>query len=724
MLCGGMESVIVMEKRHCALVYAVCGSVTDVDSAFDKLLMLIFSEKRERYFFGVLLDLAPAVVFRACGDGNIEERIKRRFEGLCDRVGRNGIFAFLRGRRYGIDRVYSCEGELRGALTELYSVLCGRDDDAFILKLGGFCERAENDINAVNRKWVESNEKDDRAVITDKVFVLRSDGRFENFFTETAFRFEKECSEIIFLPSSEKKHLFGEGYSSSRGRSKGRGDKSTSEGWLYFFQNAGANTEYIRTDELENIIFRGIAASKPKKSNKRAKFKKSIFASRRFNGLPEQNELDACIACVLNSLGIGGSGAEAREKIMRLSVRGEECSGAVIGELLLVFTAAFEFGRIDAFELCRLYDGVCDELEYLLTVGNCFSAYGFMRLALLLCASESERLGTMESCMYIACTRFKRAAELLRYKYERGDRNDKTLGACELAVFRCADILENNIGITVSFDFLDLFLLACASNETDEKRRKLLEVFNELNIDLSGIEINDTLFENSLAVCIASELRNNTFSRLFAASDELRVFSHTLDLLVDRQAFELRSLPSGSNFVRLYTRFDRQYAAIRSLGIVKQGFIYSGKSADLLPFTAFLQRFLSKKVHVLNGGDLVNDAVNRVRTVCIITKKLSFPLVRELMSAAEVLYALLYKNVFSTPFGTEADNKDDIAPFLTVITDDRCATLGLNSVKGAEIIFSPSTEKLDNLIKNSSFCRVVSENTSLFELIYQNADRS
>ena len=70
-------------RRFRAAVYAVCGGIADVDRAFDRLILLMLSEKREAYFWGVMLDHSPSPLFRAFGDREIETRLKERFERIC-----------------------------------------------------------------------------------------------------------------------------------------------------------------------------------------------------------------------------------------------------------------------------------------------------------------------------------------------------------------------------------------------------------------------------------------------------------------------------------------------------------------------------------------------------------------------------------------------------------------------------------------------------------------
>ena len=121
-------------RRYRAAVYGVCGSASEVDSAFDRLIETMLSDRREDYFWGVMLDHAPSPLFRTFGDGEIEARVRKRFDELCRRYPSCGFFCLLRGRRYfgkGGNRYFRCEGGLYGAIRMLAS---GREE-GFSLRL-------------------------------------------------------------------------------------------------------------------------------------------------------------------------------------------------------------------------------------------------------------------------------------------------------------------------------------------------------------------------------------------------------------------------------------------------------------------------------------------------------------------------------------------------------------------------------------------------------------
>ena len=83
-----MDTVGVMSERgryrkYRVAVYAVCGSAYEVEIAFDRLIETMLSDRREDYFWGVMLDHAPSPLFRTFGDGEIEGRVRKRFDELC-----------------------------------------------------------------------------------------------------------------------------------------------------------------------------------------------------------------------------------------------------------------------------------------------------------------------------------------------------------------------------------------------------------------------------------------------------------------------------------------------------------------------------------------------------------------------------------------------------------------------------------------------------------------
>ena len=363
-------------RKNRAVAYALCGSEREVDALFDSLTEMMLSERREDYFWGVLIDHTPSSLFRTFGDYEIEERVRCRFERICAEYGECGFFAILRGRRYCGNGEFRCEGGIYGAI----KLLAGGLGDGCTLKLS----------------------TDDTVVCSNRIFVWDAGGSYcfpllpcditRSSFTEgTVALYSGEES----VTSIKKRFLKGiEGDSSGNYRVIG---------WISF--------PITRSDEVGTYRFYN-----PKKRFFRSAIKISEgdigekafhYAKNRF--LRDTEEYSAAVG--------GGD-------IDRLAA------------LLFVYVALGDTGEADAELLQRMFWEINGEIARLFD-GECRGSFGFLRLALLVAGCYCDSMaGYGEKFRFIASS-MRRYSEYLRLEFEFGERElTAPFLPCEMLTFR------------------------------------------------------------------------------------------------------------------------------------------------------------------------------------------------------------------------------------------------------------------------------------------------
>lgn len=672
-----------MERRRCAAVYAVCRSAADIDRALGRILSLAYTESRERYVWGLLLDLSPSLIFRACGDAVIEERVRRCFLELEAALSTCACFALLRGRRYGIDRVYRCEGGLRGALSALSRLTSRSEDDVseFTLSLGAFSDPICDGISC------------------ESIFILQTAEYADNALPGTVSRSAELGTKVAVLP--RRATAFSHARHKRRGNSRGIAEKTADrlyecDGWFTLGddRDGGDARIYHYASSAER---RGYPRPR---GDRRRNGKMALHTSERAECAAE------CVdGCLCAAFGLDMGEREAKRRISELWLGEDECRCTAVGELLLSATAIYALGRLELSALRNVYDALCDELETCFVLGTRIAAPAFLRLALLICASEAEALGVDMSVMYLVCGRLKRLAELLRRRCEDG---------------RCA-VSEQQLHLCTAEGTVCLHYLAlCSAHVSKESKRELLAMLcgGRSLLTRDGITRGGKawLCDACLAVCAAAEVRTSVFSRRFTASSELSAHASALRGLADIYepcAAEAERSRSGDLRIgcgrggadgrarRLGERFDISATALRCSAEVGRCFAAVGARADVLPFAAFLQAAARRAES--------NDAVIPRDSVCIETEKLSFPLVRRLMEGAGICRDIERLSA----------RGDDGGSALTVLTSDSYGISELPAAmgRGCEVHLLSDVSEMARYRENAAFYRVIRADTSLSELI-------
>ncbi len=688
-----------MDRRGYAAVYAVCANIADVDEAFRKILSLAYTEDRERYVWGVLLDLSPSLIFRACGDAAIEERVRRCYSELEAKLPTCDCFALLRGRRYGVDRVYRCENGLFGALAALSRLGCRSEDGwgEFTLSLGIFSP--EGDV------WR----------CGERIFVLQTDGYMKNAPPGTLERASELDGTVAMVPcrmGSVGRKL------QRRGKTRRKPHVTTErlyrgDGWFI----PGVE---VADGDIRLFLYDAFVNSRADtRSSARGYFGYTVpsFGAERTAG----DSLFRCVeACLCSAFGFDMREGEAKRRISGLWLGADECRCTAIGELMLSATAIYELGRFETLTLCDIYDALCAEAEYCLVLGNEMSSPAFLRFALLICAAEAERLGVDTGVMYLVSGRLARIAELLRRRYESGAHRTRGDGGFHMKVTE-----RTGGGLKSGADAVYLHYLAlCAECVPLARKRELLLTLcgGENMLTSDGIARGGRcwLRDNSLAVCAAAEIKNRTFSRGIAASGELS--AHLSALWSFRGAYEPtrvreelsvqtlgRMSVRGTEAVKLNGRFELCFEALRYSVAAAECFAAIGARADMLPFVAFFQSIM-RRIEAKDAAD------HRYR-VCIETEKMSYPLVKRLMEGA-TLYGDIERrccDIFGAPSGKYRGG----AFRLTVLTGDGYGASDISDALGRGCEICLISEELGRRAyrENSAFYRVINVETALSDLL-------
>lgn len=481
-----MEDVVNARRvrKNRAAAYRVCRSEREVDALFDSLAEMMLSERREDYFWGVLIDLAPSTLFRTLGDYEIEERVRFRFERICADYGSCGFFAILRGRRYCGNGEFRCEDGIYGALRLLASGhgngcslrlstedTVERSDRIFVWDAGGSCGFPLLPCDITRSSHGDGNVAiacgGGKTAAVRKSFLRGLDGVFvENY-------------RVI--------------------------------GWVTFPIDPVGGVTVYRTFAPEKRLWRTCMG----KNNCDMGDKAVCYAKRLF------------LEGINSERGGFDYGGNLSERIARIAA-------ALFG-----YTALAEMEAIDAVNLAENLRSLLDRTELALshsTEGSEGSegsdgsdgsegSEGFLRIALLVTAAFCDGMGGSDEAFYSVASRMRGYAECLRAEFESGR---CCLSApflpCEMVAFHVSGDGERSFfgGFTAPRRVCDRFLYLFSLNG-ERLQGILLELlsggFGEYGVDRGG---EDAWVLNALLISVCAERRRGTFSRIAAIVPELR----------------------------------------------------------------------------------------------------------------------------------------------------------------------------------------------------------
>ena len=457
-------------RRYRVAVYTQCGSVREVDAAFDTLIETMLSDRREDYLWGVLIDHAPSQLFRTLGDYEIEERTRARFEGICLDYPECGFFCILRGRRYCGNGGFRCEGGMYGAVRIL---LGGRSDGCAIrLCTGDTVEHSE-------RIFI-------RDIRGGMLPLLPCDVTRSSLIPDTV----AVCGR---QPSSTVKKWFSKCL---------RGDYSgnyRAVGWFNF--------PFSSNDTVN--AYRVFCPERSRRVEKRG------------DGVNAEKAFDCAKRSFIRA---------AREGIS-LSYPKWEADG--LAAALFAYVAVGDNMALDAVNLRETLDHITKMIADGGNVVKNGSA-GFLRIALLISSAFCDGMGQYGEEYYSLALEMKRRAEDLRVAYESGRRRAVSpFLPCEMLAFRICGEQEARFfgGFTALKRICDCFcyLFSGKREQLCAMLTALLsEGFGECGVpDAEG----EGMTRNALLLCVSSELCRGTFSKLAARVPEIRACAPLLSAL-------------------------------------------------------------------------------------------------------------------------------------------------------------------------------------------------
>lgn len=478
----------VRKRRYRAAVYSVCGGLKDVDRAFDALISLMLSERREDHYWGVMLDHAPSPLFRAFGDGEIEARIKKRFSELCESYPFCGFFCILRGRRYGAGRVFMCENGLGGALRLLAG---GRGEGAALrLNTGDTVEHSE------------------------RVFVYclgREDGI--SFFPGTVS--DSACIEgaVAFISEGDR------GFAAKRRFLKSvNGNISENYhvcGWfpLVFSQRCEIS-EYRREIRYPYISGR---------------VKKSFSDTERGRHSVAWEGMETAIICAEKGCGV----FERNSDGATLYAESAESEADILAWRSIASIALYSLGRLDSDIFIAFAE------DCVRRIGELFCRYdicspGYIRISLLFIAAFCRELCIYQERAFIAADAATALAEKMRIAYESGESKLRTpLAPCEALAFRCFSERGTAVfrGFTALNRLCDCFLYLVVGDEraiNGMGKDLFFRGFGRCGIMAAG---GAHMTANCLALAFIAEKRLGTFSKAFRSEPELFSVSPVVNAL-------------------------------------------------------------------------------------------------------------------------------------------------------------------------------------------------
>ena len=462
------------KRRYRVAVYAVCRSAREVDTAFDKLIELMLSERRESYLWGVMLDHAPSPLFRTFGDREIEERVRWRFTELCKRYPECGFFATLRGRRYSSDRCFRCENGLRGALLMLAS---GRDE--------GFSLRLTTG---------DTLERSDRMFVYG-VAVGKETRLVPGVITSSSMREGAVCIPVGRANAFSAKREF------IRSLRKDFAENYRVCGWFPLVPPRHLKTEVYRM-MCENVARGGARRGK--------------------NALG----IELAARCASNAVLALDNG------VARYVCQAERDVDALVWEAIGVISL-YSLHMLDASELGRSLEAFSLAVDCELLGTEAFNP-GMLRIVLLLGAELAELMGVYGDAYIILSKRMVRQAEALRVNYESGARILKSpYSPSEMLAFRCEKTLMNEKfrGFTTLRRASDAFLYLFCREE--DVKRELMRLLLSHGVGRNGIMAVDGAFfsGNALLLAVCAELREGVFSRLAFRIPEISSCSRIPEML-------------------------------------------------------------------------------------------------------------------------------------------------------------------------------------------------
>ena len=443
--------------------YVLCYSERDVDAVFDSLTEMMLSERREDYFWGALIDLAPSTLFRTFGDHEIEERVRFRFERICADYGNCGFFAILRGRRYCGNGEFRCEDGIYGALKLLAS---------------GYGEGCSLRLST-----------DDTVECSNRIFVWDTRG---------------SCGFPLFPCDITRSSFFGGTVAlcCDHGTASGvrkrflkalYGDFSENYrviGWVSFPHSHSDGIDIYRVNTPERRARRVTVKAMDGDIGDKAFF----YAKRPF--LEE------------GGLSVG---------------RGERVSSDRLAALLFAYTAIGDVGAIDTVNLREKLSDTVKTLRFASFAAN--GSAGFLRIALLVASAFCEGMGGYGEEFYTLASEMRDMAEVTRLAYESGRASSSSpFLPAEMLAFHVSGDGKRRFfaGFTAPIRLCDrfIYLFSASGERLDGTLRELISGgFGERGIERGGAE--DGML-NSLLLSVCAERKKSTFSRIVARVPELR----------------------------------------------------------------------------------------------------------------------------------------------------------------------------------------------------------
>ncbi|MBR2460700.1 MAG: hypothetical protein IKB34_05685 [Clostridia bacterium] len=491
-------------RRYRAAIYAVCDGVSEVDRAFDMLVSLMLSERRESYLWGVMLDHAPASLFRTFGDREIEDRVRMRFDELRSSYPECGFFCFLRGRRYGKDRVFRCENGLPGALR----MLAGGRDEGFSLRLSTG-DRVEHS----DRMFVCG---------TESIAVLRM---LPGTVTSSGALGDAVSVTVGHSPAMAARWAY-------RGQVYGDFSRNCRVcGWLPLVSPLSAKAEIYR-------IYLG--------NSRRAPAKRSRSVGRVNDRIAEQCAAEAFLKCfTAESLrGRTERGTLLCKEVKQYTAEGETMAD-VTSWKLIGGISLYCLGRIDAVNLEKIMTECISALESACPEERSENP-GFVRIALLIGASFADGMEIYDSEFCRISVKLGEMAEYIRREYEFGRRVLRSpFSPSEMLAFRCEDTLMREVfrGFAALRRLSDCFLYLLS--DSDERKIRLRRLLVCRGFGKTGLSAADGTFfsGNALLLALCAEFEGKTFSRMAGSVPEITACRCVIGMLPEpTDALMLRGL--------------------------------------------------------------------------------------------------------------------------------------------------------------------------------------
>ena len=491
-----MLSAVGTVRRCRAAVYAVCGGVKEVDRAFECLEALMLSERRESYYWGVMLDHAPGALYRTFGDREMEERARTRFSELCRKYKSCGFFCLLRSRRYGKDRVFRCENGLSGALR----MLAGGRDEGFDLRLS----------------------TGDRVERSDRMLVLSIGNRDMPPIAPGTLSCSEGNAGAVMIPFPGQS-----GMDARRGFRRVLEGASTGNyrvfGWFPLICSPKTKTIMHRLTapffEMRRISVGAMeGVSRVGRGEVWLREWESERAGDRNSNSPRFGVDIGLAARLAASCFKHDDGTAVERYVIRSERRADIEAWSLIAGMSL-----YALGEIDAVILRDLMEKSRKALTIDGAPCDAFNP-GLVRIALLISSLWADAMEVYDGGFANISESFGEAAEYMRVEYESGRRLLRApFSPSEMLVYRCENVTNNGVfrGFAALRRLSDCFLYVLFGSE-DEKRKLLRELLSS-GFGSYGICAENGAFYsgNALLVALCAELKTRCFSRALASVPEL-----------------------------------------------------------------------------------------------------------------------------------------------------------------------------------------------------------